>query len=249
MSPLGWGTTKIGRNQGVKYPSSFSIPGDTQVKNILSLCQELGINTLDTAPAYGNSEQRLGKLLSNRHDWVIINKVGEEFINGESIFDFSAKHTRLSVERSLQRLKTDYIDAVLVHSDGNDCDIITNNEVLPALAELKKAGLIRSFGVSTKTVTGGLLALEHSDIAMVTYNLKEKSEGEVIRRAIEGNQGILLKKAFASGHICKEENIDPIQASMDFIFEAPGVSSAIIGSIQEKHIKHNVECAIKALST
>ena len=60
---------------------------------------------------------------------MIVSKVGEEFVDGQSVFDFSAAHTRRSVERSLKRLETDRIELVLVHSDGNDLDILENSEV------------------------------------------------------------------------------------------------------------------------
>src|SRR5690606_10695887 len=89
-------------------------------------------------------------------DWVIVTKVGEEFDNGESHFDFSPAHTRRSVERSLQRLGTDYLDVVLVHSDGNDLAIVEQHGTLEALAKMKQEGLIRAFGLSGKTVEGGL---------------------------------------------------------------------------------------------
>src|SRR5687768_5179148 len=120
ISALGLGTVKIGRNEQVKYPASFSIPDDTAVIMLLAQAYELGINLIDTAPAYGNSEERLGQLLHKRQDWVIVTKVGEEFTEGKSFFDFSASHTRASVERSLKRLNTDFLDIVLIHSDGND---------------------------------------------------------------------------------------------------------------------------------
>jgi aryl-alcohol dehydrogenase-like predicted oxidoreductase len=77
VSPLGLGTVKIGRDQQVKYPTGFTIPDDKAVVELLELAWDLGINTLDTAPAYGNSEERLGQLLPNKHDWVIVGKVGE----------------------------------------------------------------------------------------------------------------------------------------------------------------------------
>ncbi|MGP4763523.1 aldo/keto reductase, partial [Klebsiella pneumoniae] len=77
-----------------------------------------------------------------------------------SRFDFSPQHTRLSVERSLQRLETDRIELVLVHSDGNDVAILRDIGVYETLAELKREGKIRAFGLSGKTVEGGLLALE-----------------------------------------------------------------------------------------
>ena len=249
VSALGLGTVKIGRNQGVKYPSGFSLPDDQAVTQLLATARDLGINLIDTAPAYGISEQRLGELLTDRNDWVICSKVGEEFDKGESHFDFSAGHVRRSVERSLKRLRTDFIDLVLVHSDGNDMDILSNGETLDALATLKQQGLIRAFGMSTKTVAGGLAALEASDLAMVTYNLNERDERAVIDRAAKAGKGILVKKAFASGHACLPGGAtDPVQASLDMILGTPGVSSVIAGTINISHLRENVEKTHKALS-
>ena len=113
VSPLGLGTVKFGRNQGVKYPQSFELPSDREALALLDLAWELGINLLDTAPAYGESEERLGRLLRHcRRDWVIVTKVGEEFRAGASHFDFSAAATRASVERSLRRLGVETLDPV-----------------------------------------------------------------------------------------------------------------------------------------
>ena len=118
VSPLGLGTVKLGRDQGVKYPSGFQIPDDDEARLLLRQARQLGINLIDTAPAYGRSEERLGPLLrGQRNEWVIVSKVGEEFDNGVSRHDFSAAHTRLSIERSLKRLETDFIDLVLVQTD------------------------------------------------------------------------------------------------------------------------------------
>ena len=96
VSPLGLGTVKLGRDQGVKYPNGFTIPDDQQALALINQARDLGINLLDTAPAYGISEERLGHLLQGQRDnWVIVSKVGEEFVEGESAYDFSAAHTRL----------------------------------------------------------------------------------------------------------------------------------------------------------
>ena len=248
VSPIGLGTVKLGRNEGVKYPEAFSIPSDKEAGILLATAQDLGINLLDTAPAYGNSEERLGYLLKDqRQDWIICGKTGEEFVNGQSLFDFSPEHTRKSVKRSLKRLQTDYIDIVLVHSDGNDEDIIENQGTLETLAELKQQGLIRAFGMSTKTLSGGLLASEKSDIVMVTCNLNQQKELPVIETAYKNNKGVLIKKALASGHITQGDISDPIQASMNFIFSQKGVGSIIVGTINPGHLKHNAEAAAKSL--
>ena len=173
--------------------------------------------------------------------------MGEEFDKGESCFDFSAKHTRFSIERSLKRLKTDFIDMVLVHSDGNDLNVIEQQDVLEELQRCKQQGLIRAYGVSTKTVAGGLSAAQKTDAVMATFNLDYKDEKPVIDFCEKNNKGLLIKKAFASGHICLAGE-DPIQASMDFIFSHPGVSSAIVGTINPKHLMTNVEAVVKAMA-
>lgn len=243
VSPLGLGTVKLGRDQGVKYPNGFTIPDDAAARALLDQARALGINLIDTAPAYGVSEQRLGPLLrGQREDWVIVSKVGEEFDNGQSRFDFSPAHTRLSVERSLQRLETDRIDLVLVHSDGNDVAILRDSGVYETLAELKREGKLRAFGLSGKTVEGGLLALERGDCAMVTYNLAERGEQAVLDHAVTHGKGILIKKALASGHAVLAGE-DPVRASFELVFGHPGVTAAIVGTINPQHLAANAATA------
>lgn len=249
VSPLGLGTVKLGRDQGVKYPSGFSIPDDTQARHLIGLARDLGINLIDTAPAYGVSEQRLGPLLHGQRDqWVIVSKVGEEFVDGQSHFDFSPAHTRFSVERSLRRLQTDRIDLVLVHSDGRDVEILRDSGVYETLAELKREGKILGYGLSGKTVEGGLLALERGDCAMVTYNLNEQAERPILDYAASHAKGILVKKALASGHVCLESGADPVRASFELLFAHPGVGAAIIGTITPQHLSDNVHTAAAVLS-
>ena len=182
-----------------------------------------------------------------RNQWVICSKVGEEFENGESRFDFSPEHIRFSVERSLKRLNTDAIEMMLVHSNGEDVNIIEQSGCLEVLADLKKEGKILASGMSTKTVEGGILALKHSDIAMVTYNLNEQDEKPVLDYALEHNKGILIKKALASGHACLDGN-DPVFESMKLVFSHPAVSSAIVGTINPNHLRQNIETCARVLS-
>ena len=107
-SRLGLGTVKFGRNEGVKYPQGFTIPDEAALADLLVLTKDLGINMLDTAPAYGTSEERLGRLLKGqRQDWVIVGKAGEDFVNGESHFDFTPEGIVASGERSLKRLQSE----------------------------------------------------------------------------------------------------------------------------------------------
>jgi aryl-alcohol dehydrogenase-like predicted oxidoreductase len=243
VSQIGLGTVKFGRNQQVHYPAGFELPTDAVILDLLNRAQALGINLLDTAPAYGSSEERLGKLLKGQRDqWVLATKAGEEFIDGASHYDFKPETLRRSVERSLQRLHTDYLDIVLVHSNGEDKKIIEEDEALLTLADLKKSGKIRAFGISTKTVEGGLLALQHADVVMVMHNPIYTAEQAVIAKAHEMNKGIFIKKAFASGHLQKIPAADPVKEAMHFILQEPGVTSIILGTLNHAHLQYNVQC-------
>ena len=247
VSALGLGTVKLGRDEGLKYPAGFRIPDDRQAAALLARASDLGINLIDTAPAYGCSEQRLGTLLAGQRErWLICSKVGEEFENGQSRFDFTPEHTLASVERSLRRLNTEAIDIVLIHSDGQDLHIIRELGTLQALADLKRRGLIRAYGMSTKTIAGGLAAVAECDVVMLTYNLAQREESQVLDACGRLNTGALIKKALASGHL--EENIEnPVQASMDLVFAHPATSSAIIGTISPDHLEANVLAARRSL--
>lgn len=241
VSRVGLGTVKFGRNQGVKYPEAFDLPNDKTLLDLLSCAQSLGINLLDTAPAYGESEERLGRLLKGaRQQWVLSTKVGETFHEGKSHFDFSATAIRKSIECSLKRLQTDYLDIVLVHSNGEDKKIIEEDQVFSVLAELKKSGIVRAYGMSTKTVDGGILAIDHSDVVMVTYNPIQTEERSVIEYAHRHNKGVFIKKALASGHLQQIAAENPVQHAMEFIFREPGVSSVILGTLSQAHLIQNV---------
>lgn len=247
VSVLGLGTVKIGRNQQVKYPSSFELPDDKAVAELFELAQSLGINFIDTAPAYGTSEQRLGELLPNRHDWVIVTKVGEIFAGGESRFDFSYEHTVASVEKSLKKLKRDAVDVVLVHSDGDDMRIIHDEPVFDALASLKNRGLIKAYGMSSKTVAGGCWVVENCDVVMATANLAYDEERPVLELAEKLNKGVIIKKGLQSGHADKASGGNGVEQSFRHILNLPGVSSMIVGTINEKHLQSNVESVNRML--
>lgn len=245
VSTLGLGTVKFGRNTDVKYPQQFNIPDDKHAADLLSLAKDCNINLLDTAPAYGSSETRLGKLLKSQRDsWVIVGKAGEDYHNQQSTYNFERNHIINSIKTSLQRLQTNYIDLLLIHSDGNDEHIINNYDVFNTLDFAKQEGLIRYSGMSTKTVAGGILALQNSDVAMVMYNPDNTEELPVIEYAYAHNKGILIKKALGSGHFSASGNT--LKSSMQFVLAQPGVGSVVIGTINPQHLIANVQTVLQS---
>ncbi len=121
---------------------------------ILDAFAGAGFNFIDTADTYswwvngkgGQSETIIGNWLKargNRKDLVIATKVGSE--TKEHGFDISKKHILKSVDESLQRLQTDYIDLYYTHFDDN---VIPIEETLSAYDEIVKAGKVRYIAAS-----------------------------------------------------------------------------------------------------
>jgi aryl-alcohol dehydrogenase-like predicted oxidoreductase len=243
VSALGLGTVKFGRNQKIKYPA-FELPSDEVICQLLDDALGYGINLLDTAPAYGLAEERLGNLLGARRDqFVIVTKTGEEFSGGESTYDFSAEHTRQSVERSLKRLRTGHLDCVLAHCPRGDLESLRDSPVLETLQQLKERGDIRSFGASINSIAGGLFALGLADVVMVTQSASYSSEEPVIRRAAELGKGVLIKKALGSGNL---ESLSPDEKFRS-IFALEGVSSVIVGTLNREHFWANARAVQRAI--
>lgn len=231
VSLLGLGTVKLGRRTGVRYPHPFELPDDASAARLLDRARALGIDLLDTAPAYGEAEARLGRLLrGRREDFFLVTKTGEQFDGARSRFDFGAAHTRASVHASLRRLGTDRLDCVLLHSDGDDAGLLADGEALGVLADLKRSGEIRSFGISTKTRSGSLAALGRVDVLMVTVDPGAAEDRALLHRARAEGCGILVKKALDSGHAA-----DPAGA-LRAVAACEGVSCIVVGTLDPAHL-------------
>ena len=244
FSALALGTVKFGRNTGVKYPHAFSLPDDNALCLLLNQAQSLGITTLDTAPAYGHAESIIGRLIHHERDqWQLLTKAGEYFnaSTGESHYDFSSQSIRTSLESSLKHLQTDYVDCLLLHSDGNDCAHLTD-DVIHTLQQCKQQGLTRAIGMSTKTVAGGKKALEHLDCIMMTASLHHTEEDSLFDYAQTLQKSILLKKIFDSGWSLSQPNQPKtaiMQATFNRLFQFPSVCCASMGTLNSDHLKQN----------
>jgi aryl-alcohol dehydrogenase-like predicted oxidoreductase len=237
VSPIGFGGFKIGRNQKAKYPAAYELPTEEAVGQLLNGLLDLGINYIDTAPAYGLSEERIGRLLqARRREFVLSTKVGESFSEGISRYDFTADSLRASVTRSLDRLKAEVIDVLLLHSDGRDLRIQNETDAVPILCDLKERGIVRAIGLSGKTLEGARKALEWADVLMVEYHLQDRSHEELIAEAAERGIGVVVKKGLASGHL-------PSHEAIRFVLANPNVSTLVVGGLSLTHFRENVLAA------
>ena len=236
VSLLGLGTVKLGRNTGL-HMAPFELPSLHQARRLIDGAWDLGINLLDTAAAYGESEARLGELLAeNRRRWVLCTKAGEVHEAGKSRYDFSGRAIRQSVETSLRRLRTDYLDVVLVHSDGRDMAILADAEALDTLNDLKRAGSIRAVGFSHKTAVGGRTALAQCDVIMTALSYEDRSQLDVVREAGQIGCGVLVKKPLDSGRASPE--------TLRYVVDQPGVSSIVVGTTNPAHLEGNVAAVL-----
>jgi aryl-alcohol dehydrogenase-like predicted oxidoreductase len=237
VSPLGFGAFKIGRNQGIKYPRGYDLPTGEQAARLLNEVLDLGINLIDTAPAYGLSEERIGQALAHRRgEFLLCSKAGETFENGASAHDFSREGTLRSVQRSLRRLRTGALDILLIHSDGRDVEILSHEEIVPAMLELKKSGLVRFIGLSGKTPEGARKAMEWADVIAVEYHPEDRSHEEVIALAGRKGVAVIVKKPLASGRLAAG-------AALPFILACPEVCSVLAGSLDIAHVREDLRLA------
>lgn len=257
VSPIGLGTVKLGRDTGVKYPHPFQIPDDAAAEALFDTALELGINLLDTAPAYGRSEERLGRLLGPRRDRIVLcTKAGETFESSQSRFDFSPAALTASLEQSLRLLRTDRVEVLLLHSDGLvELDARAMDAAMDALRGAKAAGKVRAVGASTKTLAGVMRLLRSPvppDVIMVTLNPGFLDDLPAIREAARTGVGVLIKKALASGHAASSRAsdvtsaiapADAVKEAMRLVLAEPGVSSVVVGTINPSHLRANVAAA------
>ena len=243
---LGLGTVKWGRNQGLKH-ADFGLPDDATCERILDAAESAGVKLLDIAPAYGIAEERLGRLLSARRDhFLLFSKTGENFTDGVSSWNFSADHTRRSVEEGLRRLRTDRLDGVLLHCPRGDLPVIRDTPALEVLHQLKADGKIRSVGVSVMSLEGGLAAVPICDIVMVGWNTGFHDHQPVIDAAAAAGKGILLKKVLSSGDLSgapPPEGMSAAEFRLRSAFLLPGHPVVIAGTINPAHFQGNLAAA------
>lgn len=142
---------------------------EKEVSAFVDTCLENGANYFDHADIYGGGESEVvfGKAISNIRDKVMIQtKCG--IVSGK-MFDFSYEHIINSVNGSLKRLGTEYIDVLLLHRPDT---LMEPEEVAKAFSELKTAGKVRHFGVSNQNPYQMQLLQNYLDMPLCANQLQ-----------------------------------------------------------------------------
>jgi aryl-alcohol dehydrogenase-like predicted oxidoreductase len=234
LSPIGFGAFKIGRNEKTKYGRHYELPDDAQATRLLNAVLNLGINYIDTAPAYGLSEARIGRTIGHRkQEFLVSTKVGETFTGGMSSYDFSRAAIEASVARSQQALGVDVLDLVFIHSPGDDLHVLHHTDAVETLDRLRESGAVARIGLSAKSPEGVLASLAWADAVMVEYHLLDRSHEQVIAAAADAGLGVVVKKGLAAGALPPDEAIR-------FVLANPAVSTMIIGTLSAEHLAENL---------
>ena len=113
---------------------------------VLNVALDSGINFLDTAACYGTTEELIGRTVAHRRDeYVLATKCGD-VTGGSTDEPWSANIIEESIDRSLRRMRTNYVDLVQLHSC--ELDVLERGEAVDALVKAKEAGKTRFVGYS-----------------------------------------------------------------------------------------------------
>ncbi len=194
VSLLGFGAWPLG-NQAY---------GKTMTENegiaLINKALEAGVNFFDTAPNYANgrSEMILGQALKGRREEVVINsKFGH---HPDGTIDFDENKIAASLKGSLERLKTDYLDSLLLHNPSMDV-LAGKTKHFDILKDLKQKGLIKAYGVSIDTETELKAVLKRNDIEVIEllFNIFSQSTRHLLDQIKEQNIALIIKVPLDSG--------------------------------------------------
>lgn len=247
---------------GVAGPLGSNVVSDDEAAALIRAAYDGGARLFDTSPSYGRAEERLGAALNglSRGMYRLVTKAGTRWRMGMAEKDFSPDGVRRSLEESLRRLNTDYVDVLLLHGPTTQP---FNAAMAQAAAKWKAEGLIRAIGVSSRgdeiifAIKLGFGDVVQAPVfgrasdgrlwADITNNLGVGFLGiEALRDAAGGMRPLRsaadlfhVARAFRQGRIGPARDVE---ASLRAALALP-VSSVIIGAARQDHLAANLAVA------
>lgn len=252
MNRIGLGTVQLGMDYGATNRSGR--PSLMQSSAIIRAAGEAGVQVIDTAAAYGLSEQVLGKVLPSRHRFRLITKTPP--LDRSRISRIDAEAVRAAFRTSLERLRQSAVSGLLVHWVG---DVLADGgeRLWDTLAGLRDEGLTEKIGVSVYTAEEIDAVLSRFDIELVQLPLNVFDQ-RLVRsghmqmlheRGIEVHarsgflQGVLLsdpehvpdhlyslrEPLTALREFARDRGLSAVQAALAFVLQQP-VDCVIIGA-------------------
>jgi len=197
----GMNVSEIGLGAWQLANPDWGVDSKSEALRVIQKSLEAGCNFFDTAPGYagGRSEELLGEgLKSMRKDVMLCTKFGH---TAEGLTDFSTNAIHQSIEASLRRLQTDYLDIVLMHNPPRE---MMDGRVASQYAELEKLkaeGKIREYGVSLdwREELEMVVDTTQSKALEVFFNALYQEPLPAFQKAHENGVGIIVKVPLDSG--------------------------------------------------
>jgi L-galactose dehydrogenase len=262
VSVIGFGASPLG--------GEFGSIDAQEGRRAVDRAVECGINYFDVAPYYGRTlaENRLGEYLEGKREKIILtSKACRHDITG---FDFSQKRVMQSIEDSLKRLRTDYVDLYQIHDiEYGRIDQVVG-ETIPAMLKLKKQGKIRFVGITGYPLTPLRKVCEVADVDTVLtycrYNLMDTTMDDILTPVVrERNMGlinasplhmrVLTDKGAPNWHpaptevfevardaalLCRRHEATIATLAMQFALAHEHVAVTLVGMSKVRHVDANV---------
>jgi len=263
VSQIGFGASPLGAEFGAIDPEEGRRSVNCAIEN--------GINYFDVAPYYGRTlaEKRLGEFLKGKRDQVVLaTKACRYDIDG---FLYTEKRIMQSIDESLERLRTDYIDIYQIHDIEHAERKQIFSETIPAMLKLKERGKVRFVGITGYPLTVLKEIAEGADIATILtycrYNLLDTSMDEILTpMAKEKGIGLinasplhmraLTEKGAPDWHpappkvyeaitravaFCSERGVNIADIAMQFALAHEDVAVTLVGMSKVRHVESNVK--------
>ena len=263
-------TTMLGRTNlkvtRLGYGAAHRKPmEDPQRERILNTVLDAGINYIDTAGCYGNSEELIGRYISNRKsEFYLATKCGCTDLkvgsDGNHEHIWTKKKVFEGLHQSLKRLKTDCIDVMQPHNPAVEDAV--REELVVALVEMRDQGKIRWIGIST-TLPDLPTYLDWGvfDVFQIPYSALERDHEGWITKAANAGIGIVIRGGVALGEpgvgtgemtnhwdkydeACLDDLRDEGESRTSFILRYtlthPNSDTNIVGTTNPDHLWENV---------
>lgn len=245
---IGCGLVRIGRVWGTK---KMKVPREAEAVRFLKEAFKAGIRVFDTAPAYGKSEEYLGKFLdtlsaAQRQECFIATKCGEEydFDSGATRIDHSLSGIERSIERSFKRLSR--VSLLQIHKATPA--LISDKAMLRLLARYKdKIPFMGVCATDIKTAECAL-AVPFFDFIQFPYNRDHPELRPLFARAWKAGKTVFISRPFASGALFADRHIpsgaerEIIRDSLAFILkEMKWGGVVLVGTNNAEHLRENIK--------
>lgn len=242
LGRTGWAVSVIGFG-AIKLPRI----GMKECEQLLNRTLDAGINFVDTADCYGDSEEKIGQALKKRR---------KEFYLSTKVDERDGPGVRGKLERCLRRLRSDWIDLLLFHDvRGSEYEKIFNAGGLEELEKARKEGKISQIGIS---IHGSLSMMKRAvesgafSVLMVAYSAidEDRLTADLLPTAAAKGVGLIAMKPLAGGRLAQFpsrgweaqffKGESPAQIALRYILSNPHVTCAIPGMMALEELEENV---------